>query len=116
EPRGRLRGVRRRDDRPVPSARRSSGLLPQLFLFAGSGNGLTSFAAVDWEGDAVVYLDQRQLPHHVSYERARTIDELERAIKTLAVRGAPCIGVFGAFGTALLKRTISNESELAAAL
>jgi methylthioribose-1-phosphate isomerase len=77
---------------------------------------LTSFAAVAWEGDAVVYIDQRQLPHHVRYERARTVDELESAIKTLAVRGAPCIGVFGAFGAALLIRTVSDRSELAAAL
>jgi len=77
---------------------------------------LTSFTAVAWEGDAVGYLDQRQLPHHVRYERARTVDELERAIKTLAVRGAPCIGVFGGFGAALLMRTVTGEAELAAAL
>jgi methylthioribose-1-phosphate isomerase len=77
---------------------------------------LTAFAAVAWDGDAVVYLDQRQLPHHVRYERARTIDELESAIKTLAVRGAPCIGVFGAFGAALLHRTVGDSGELAAAL
>src|SRR5262249_17402744 len=60
--------------------------------------------------------DQRQLPHQVRYERARTVEELESAIKTLAVRGAPCIGVFGAYGAALLMRTVSNEAELAAAL
>lgn len=77
---------------------------------------MTSFTAVAWEGDAVGYLDQRQLPHHVRYERARTVDELESAIKTLAVRGAPCIGVFGGFGAALLMRSVSGEAELAAAL
>ncbi|HKE35918.1 MAG TPA: S-methyl-5-thioribose-1-phosphate isomerase [Candidatus Baltobacteraceae bacterium] len=108
--------MRRRDDRTVPSARRSSGVLPQLLFGAGSGNGLTSFTAVAWEGDAVVYLDQRHLPHSVRYERARTVDEFESAIKTLAVRGAPCIGVFGAFGAALLMRTIADEAALAAAL
>lgn len=84
--------------------------MPELLFGAGSGNGLTSFAAVAWDGDAVVYLDQRHLPHHVRHERARTVDELESAIKTLAVRGAPCIGVFGAFGAALLCRTIADEA------
>ncbi len=90
--------------------------MPQLLFGAGSGNGLTSFAAVAWDGDAVVYLDQRLLPHHARYERARTIDELESAIKTLAVRGAPCIGVFGGFGAALLCRAIAGEPDRVAAL
>ena len=35
------------------------------------------------------------------------------AIKSLAVRGAPCIGVFGAYGVALLRRTIADERAFA---
>jgi methylthioribose-1-phosphate isomerase len=54
------------------------------------------FTAIAWDDDAVLYLDQRLLPHETRYERARTADDVERAIKSLAVRGAPCIGVFGA--------------------
>jgi methylthioribose-1-phosphate isomerase len=65
--------------------------------------------AVRWDGDAVVYLDQRLLPREVRYERARTVDEIEAAILSLAVRGAPCIGVFGAYGVALLHATIADE-------
>jgi methylthioribose-1-phosphate isomerase len=64
----------------------------------------------------VVYLDQRALPHEVTYVRARSADELEAAIKTLAVRGAPCIGVFGAFGTALLRLTVTDEAALSGAI
>lgn len=77
---------------------------------------MSGFTAVAWDGDAVTYLDQRLLPGTVSYERARTVDEIVNAIKSLAVRGAPCIGVFGAFGTALLCRTIDDPGELARAV
>ena len=73
-------------------------------------------AAVAWDGDAVVYLDQRLLPHEVRYERARTVDELEGAIATLAVRGAPCIGVFGGFGVALLRQTITDDAHFTQAV
>jgi methylthioribose-1-phosphate isomerase len=76
---------------------------------------MTAIAPVAWDGDAVLYLDQRLLPHEVRRERARTVDDIEHAIKSLAVRGAPCIGVFGAYGIALLRQTISDEARLAAA-
>lgn len=72
-------------------------------------------AAVQWDGDAVIYVDQRMLPHHISRMRARTVDEIEEAIKTLAVRGAPCIGVFGAYGVALLRDTIGDDAAFALA-
>jgi methylthioribose-1-phosphate isomerase len=67
-------------------------------------------AAVAWDGDAVVYLDQRLLPHEVRYERAHSVEEIEGAIASLAVRGAPCIGVFGAFGVALLRQSIADDA------
>lgn len=72
-------------------------------------------AAVTWGGDAVVYLDQRRLPHEIRRERATTVDEIEAAIQTLAVRGAPAIGVFGAYGVALLRAAIADDSTFAAA-
>jgi methylthioribose-1-phosphate isomerase len=71
---------------------------------------MSEFTVVAWEDDAVVYLDQRRLPHETRYERARTVAEIEGAIKSLAVRGAPCIGVFGAYGIALLRRTIADDA------
>ncbi len=70
--------------------------------------GLT---AVAWDGDAVLYLDQRWLPNEARYERARSADDVAEAIASLAVRGAPCIGVFGAYGVALLRRTIADDAE-----
>jgi methylthioribose-1-phosphate isomerase len=53
------------------------------------------------EGDAVVVLDQRRLPDEVVELRCRTSAELAEAIRTLAVRGAPAIGVAAAYGLAL---------------
>ncbi len=70
---------------------------------------------VTWDGDAVRYLDQRRLPHDVRHERARSVEEIEAAIKTLAVRGAPAIGVFGAYGVALLRDLIADDEAFRAA-
>ncbi|MBV9972335.1 MAG: S-methyl-5-thioribose-1-phosphate isomerase [Candidatus Eremiobacteraeota bacterium] len=72
--------------------------------------------ALRWTGDAIEYLDQRRLPHETVVVRARTVDELESAIKTLAIRGAPAIGVFGAYAVALLRRDISDDEAFGAAV
>lgn len=71
--------------------------------------------AVRWGGDAVEYIDQRLLPHETRVCRACNVEEIEQAIRTLAVRGAPCIGVFGAYGVALLRTLIREDQEFAAA-
>jgi methylthioribose-1-phosphate isomerase len=70
---------------------------------------MNTLAPVAWDGDAVLYLDQRLLPQEIRHERARTVDDIEGAIKSLAVRGAPCLGVFGAYGVALLRQTIADD-------
>ena len=53
------------------------------------------------EDDAVVVLDQRRLPDELSELRCRDAAELAEAIRVLAVRGAPAIGVAAAYGMAL---------------
>jgi methylthioribose-1-phosphate isomerase len=53
------------------------------------------------EGDAVVLLDQRRLPDEEVELRCRSANEVAAAIRTLAVRGAPAIGVAAAYGYAL---------------
>jgi methylthioribose-1-phosphate isomerase len=53
------------------------------------------------DGARVVLLDQRKLPDEVVELECRTVPELADAIKTLAVRGAPAIGVAAAYGLAL---------------
>jgi methylthioribose-1-phosphate isomerase len=77
--------------------------------------------AVWWEdsgGDgraAVGYVDQRALPHELRRLRARDVDEIVDAIATLAVRGAPAIGVFGAYGVALLRELYGDDERFRAA-
>jgi len=56
---------------------------------------------VRWEEGAVRLIDQRLLPGELRYWRCRTVEEVARAIRTLAVRGAPAIGIAAAYGVAL---------------
>jgi methylthioribose-1-phosphate isomerase len=53
------------------------------------------------EDDVVVVLDQRRLPAEEVELRCATAVELAEAIRELAVRGAPAIGVAAAYGIAL---------------
>jgi methylthioribose-1-phosphate isomerase len=53
------------------------------------------------EADRVVVLDQRRLPGEEVELECRTSGEVAEAIRTLAVRGAPAIGVAAAYGYAL---------------
>lgn len=46
-------------------------------------------------------IDQRLLPGRLEYLHIHSADEMAVAIKTMAIRGAPAIGVAGAFGMAL---------------
>jgi methylthioribose-1-phosphate isomerase len=65
--------------------------------------------SVWYDGDAVGYLDQRALPQTVARERATNVDTVVTAIATLAVRGAPAIGIFGAYGVAMAARIHAGD-------
>ena len=58
-------------------------------------------AAVAWTGDAVEIIDQTRLPAEELVLRLTTPEEVVEAIARLAVRGAPAIGICGAFGVVL---------------
>jgi methylthioribose-1-phosphate isomerase len=60
-----------------------------------------AFFPVSWKEDRLVLLDQRRLPGEEVYLDCRAWPEVADAIRTLAVRGAPAIGVAAAFGVAL---------------
>ena len=56
---------------------------------------------VEWDDGAVVMIDQRRLPAEEAYLRCRDHHEVAAAIRDMAIRGAPAIGVAAAFGIAL---------------
>jgi methylthioribose-1-phosphate isomerase len=62
---------------------------------------LTPERIVRLEPDAVVLLDQRRLPEEEIEVRCASASEVADAIRTLAIRGAPAIGVAAAYGLAL---------------
>lgn len=62
------------------------------------------FDPVLWEDGVVRLLDQRRLPTEVVELPCRTVEEVAEAIRTLAVRGAPLIGVTAAYALALAAR------------
>ena len=69
-----------------------------------------SIRAVQWRGDHLRLLDQRRLPADETYVECRTADDVAEAIRNLAVRGAPAIGIAAAWGVVLAAR--SGESNL----
>ncbi len=67
---------------------------------------------VAWEDGAVVLIDQRLLPNEERFLRCRDHREVAAAIREMAVRGAPAIGVTAAFGLALGARNSTSEGEM----
>ncbi len=57
-----------------------------------------------WRDGHIEALDQTALPHEVRTLRISTVDQLVRAITSLAIRGAPVLGAAGALGVALALR------------
>ncbi len=59
---------------------------------------MTDVFAVRWADDGLVLLDQTRLPGETVHLRISECRELVDAIRSLAVRGAPALGVVGAYG------------------
>ena len=54
--------------------------------------------AVKWVDEELIILDQTLLPVEVKYEKQKNIEQVWYSIKKLKVRGAPAIGIAGAYG------------------
>jgi methylthioribose-1-phosphate isomerase len=65
---------------------------------------------IDWVDGAIEIIDQTALPARTATVRLSSVDELVAAIRTLAVRGAPALGVAGALGVALACRQYREEA------
>jgi methylthioribose-1-phosphate isomerase len=81
---------------PVPGTNLVPGHGPE-----GQAGGLEPERIARLEEDRVVFLDQRRLPAEEVDLVCRSSAEVAEAIRTLAVRGAPAIGVAAAYGYAL---------------
>ena len=68
---------------------------------------------VDWDGEAVVAIDQCALPAEYRRLRLTDVDALIDAISRLAIRGAPALGAAGALGVVLLRHDprVRQEAE-----
>ena len=64
------------------------------------------------DGAGVRILDQRELPLHEVYRDLRSVEEIYDAILTLAVRGAPAIGIAGAMGVALSASGVDGNDRM----
>jgi methylthioribose-1-phosphate isomerase len=76
-------------------------------------------AAVKWVGGVDGFLeliDQRRLPGEFVRLQCRDIEQLYEAIKTLTVRGAPAIGVAGAYGLVLAMQKLDTRCPMPDAL
>jgi methylthioribose-1-phosphate isomerase len=65
-----------------------------------------------WEDGALLVLDQRALPGEELWIRCESVAQVADCIRTLAVRGAPAIGIAAAYGMAI---AANGGEDLAAA-
>jgi len=73
-----------------------------------------SLKTIEWKDNQVVMIDQTKLPNELVFVKYDDYNQVADAIRTLVVRGAPAIGVSGAFGLALavLQSNATTKDEL----
>jgi len=71
------------------------------------------FSPIRWEDGHLKLLDQTRLPETEAWLDCESPDEVADAIRRLAVRGAPAIGVAAAYGLVLGVQTIRGGESLA---
>jgi methylthioribose-1-phosphate isomerase len=64
---------------------------------------------IRWENNCIYIIDQRKLPQKKEWLVCRTLQDVITAIRDMAIRGAPAIGVAAAMGLALGSQSIRTE-------
>ena len=72
---------------------------------------IVNYQPIEWKGDMVKLLDQTLLPTEEVYLEISDYREIMTAIKELKIRGAPAIGVAGAYGLVLGAKQITARSK-----
>ncbi|HEX9972512.1 MAG TPA: S-methyl-5-thioribose-1-phosphate isomerase [bacterium] len=65
------------------------------------------FTTIEWKNDRAIIIDQTKLPTEEKYLEITNYREMAKAIKQLKIRGAPAIGIAGAFGVCLAANEIN---------
>ncbi len=65
---------------------------------------------ITWHNDKIRMIDQTRLPGELVYLEIDQLEILAEAIKSLRVRGAPAIGIAGAFGVLLSAQSAGDEA------
>ena len=75
---------------------------------------VTGLRTVEWKNNKVIMIEQTKLPNELVFVEYDDFHQVANAIKTLIVRGAPAIGVSGAFGLglAVLQSQANTKEEL----
>ncbi|MEK0382400.1 MAG: S-methyl-5-thioribose-1-phosphate isomerase, partial [Nitrosopumilus sp.] len=74
----------------------------------------SSLKTIEWKDNKLIMIDQTKLPNELVFVEFTDYNQVANAIKTMVVRGAPAIGVSGAFGLALaaLQSSVTTKEEL----
>ncbi len=109
--------------RPRPSTKaKSKGPVVRVSkkqtVIAGPADGV--LRGVEWRGGlddgTLILIDQTRLPASVEYRAIRELEPLRQAIIDLVVRGAPAIGIAGAYGLVLHLVPFAMKAKNATAL
>lgn len=73
---------------------------------------MSELRSIKWQNEKIILIDQTLLPHREEWREIELVPELGEAIKTLAVRGAPALGVAGALGLRLVSRNFKGQDPL----
>ena len=87
-------------------------------VIAGPADGI--LRGVEWRGGlddgTLILIDQTRLPAAIEYRAIRELEPLRQAIVDLVVRGAPAIGIAGAYGLVLHLVPFAMKAKNATAL
>jgi len=82
-----------------------------FFSILPESNTNFSIRTVEWKNNKVIMIDQTKLPNELVFVEYDNYNQIADAIRNLVVRGAPAIGVSGAFGLALAALESNSTSK-----
>jgi methylthioribose-1-phosphate isomerase len=99
----------------APSAASPAGATPATPATpaAAPAGPEAAFSPLRWQEGSLLLLDQTLLPDREVWLDCRTPEQVADAIRRLAIRGAPAIGVAAAYGLALGMAQVRDAADLA---